>query len=90
MKVIWNFQTSTLFSEKERAALNVALKSGMTPNQVTDTDFDILKEHFSEEAIVEIVGVISMFGFLNRWNSTLNTQIENVPNAFYQSLKTKT
>ncbi|WP_350284610.1 carboxymuconolactone decarboxylase family protein [uncultured Croceitalea sp.] len=87
MKTIWNFQTSPLFSEKEKAALNVALKSSMTPNQVTDEDFDALKTHFSQPAIVEIMGVISMFGFLNRWNSTLGTKIEDKPNSFYQSLK---
>lgn len=88
MKAIWDFQTSTLFSEKERAALNVALKSGMTPNQVSDVDFDVLKEHFSNAAIVEIVGVISMFGFLNRWNSTFNTNLETLPKTHYESLKT--
>lgn len=88
MKAIWSFQTSSLFSEEERAALNVALKSGMTPNQVTDVDFDILKEYFSKAAIVEIVGVISMFGFLNRWNSTFNTNLETLPKTHYESIKT--
>ncbi len=90
MKAIWDFKTSQLFSEKEKAALNVGLKSGMTPNQVTDADFEALKAHFSNAAIVEIVGVISMFGFLNRWNSTFNTQLEPIPEAFYQSIKTET
>ena len=85
---IWEFQTSSLFSESEKAALNVSLKSSMTPNTVTDDDFDRLKAHFSKPAIVEIVGVISMFGFLNRWNSTFNTQLENAPDSFYQSLNT--
>jgi len=34
----------------------------------------------SEDSRIEIVAVISMFGFLNRWNSTLATQIEAEPN----------
>jgi len=88
MKAIWDFQTSTLFSEKEKAALNIALKSSMTPNQVTDADFDVLKQHFPKEAIVEIVGVVSLFGFLNRWNSTLNTDLERLPKTHYESIKT--
>ncbi|MDB4293157.1 carboxymuconolactone decarboxylase family protein [Maribacter sp.] len=90
LEAIWEFQTSPLFSESERAALNVALKAGMKPNAVTDEDFENLKAHFSKPAIVEIVGVISMFGFLNSWNATLNTQIENEPDSFYQSLKKNT
>ncbi len=90
LEAIWEFRTSPLFLESEKAALNVALKAGATPNSVSDEDFEILKTHFSKPAIVEIVGVISMFGFLNRWNSTFNTQLENAPDAFYQSLnKTK-
>lgn len=87
MKAIWEFQTSSLFSAKEKAALNVALKSGMTPNQVTDADFEVLKQHFPKEAIVEIVGVVSLFGFLNRWNTTLNTDLEKLPKTHYENLK---
>jgi hypothetical protein len=30
---------------------------------------------------VEIVGVIAMFGFLNRWNDTLATPLEDEPVA---------
>ncbi len=86
LEAIWEFETSTLFSEAEKAALNVALKSSIVPNQVTDTDFDKLKKHYNEEAIVEIVSIISMFGFLNRWNTTFNTQLEDAPNTFYESL----
>ncbi|WP_298477696.1 carboxymuconolactone decarboxylase family protein [uncultured Maribacter sp.] len=86
---LWEYKTSSLFSEKERAALDIALKGSMIPNQVTDEDFITLKKYYDNEAIVEIVSVISMFGFLNRWNATLNTQIEDAPGAFYQSLNTK-
>ncbi len=90
LEAIWEFQTSPLFLESERAALNIALKAGTTPNNVSDEDFEVLKGYFSKPAIVEIVGVIAMFGFLNRWNSTFNTQLENTPESFYQSLnKTK-
>jgi len=87
MKSIWEFKTSPLFSESERAALTIALKSGMVPNQVTDADFDILKMHFSKAAIVEIMGVISLFGFLNRWNSTFKTDLEAQPKTVYYNLK---
>lgn len=87
LNAIWEFETSPLFQEKERAALRVALKAGNTPNTVSDKDFEALKIYYPEKAIVEIVSVIAMFGFLNRWNSTFGTQLENTPNAFYQTLK---
>jgi hypothetical protein len=32
--------------------------------------------------VVEIVGVIAMFGFLNRWNDTLATPLEDAPLEF--------
>ncbi|QLG45052.1 carboxymuconolactone decarboxylase family protein [Costertonia aggregata] len=88
MKSIWNFQTSPLFSDKEKAALNLALKSSIVPNQVSDEDFDELKKHFCDAAIVEIMGVISLFGFLNRWNSTFKTELEILPKKAYESIKT--
>ena len=31
---------------------------------------------WSDEQIVEILGVIVLFGFLNRWNETLATPLE--------------
>jgi len=36
--------------------------------------------------IVELVGAISLFGFLNRWNATLGTPLEEGPGAFSDSL----
>ena len=41
-----------------------------------------LRKHWSEEQIVEIVGVIALFGFLNRWNDTLATPLEDAPLEF--------
>jgi uncharacterized peroxidase-related enzyme len=79
IEAVWNFEDSELFSPPERAAIRVAMKSGMSPNETTDEDFEELKRHFDEDAIVEIVAVIAMFGFLNRWNSTLKTQLEPAP-----------
>ena len=84
---VWSFEDSPLFSDAERAAINLAMKAGVVPNETTDADFDRLKAHFSEDEITEIVAVIAMFGFLNRWNSTLNTALEPVPMASGEGLK---
>src|SRR4051794_39071890 len=68
-----------LFSDAEQAALKLAWDAAMVPNQVTDEHFDRLKQHFSNEQIVEITAVIAMFGWLNRWNDTMATTLENHP-----------
>ncbi len=46
------------------------------PNAVTDEMFEELRKHWTEEQIVEIVGLIALFGFLNRWNDTMATTLE--------------
>ncbi len=82
LDAVWNYRTSPLFSEAERAALDVAVAAGSVPNAVTDEMFDELRRHWSDDQIVEIVGVIAMFGFLNRWNDTFATPLENEPLEF--------
>jgi len=79
---VWNYQTSLLYSPAERAALDVAVAAGCVPNAVTEEMFAELRKHWSDGAIVEIVGVISFFGFLNRWNDTLATPLEDDPTHF--------
>jgi len=76
------YQTSPLFTAAERAALDVAVAAGCVPNAVTDAMFTQLRTHWSDEQVVEIVGVIAMFGFLNRWNDTFATPLEAEPMEF--------
>ena len=83
---VFEFETSPLFSDAERAALRVAWHGALQPNAVTDEDFEALKAHFSEREIVEIVAVLSLYGFLNRWNGTLQTELEPLPAEFNATL----
>ena len=76
---ILNYQTSIYYKPHEVALLDLAFASGEVPNKATKIHFDKLKEFYSKEQILEAVSVISFFGFLNRWNDTLGTQIEEVP-----------
>jgi len=76
---VWEFETNELFSNAERAALRVAMKGGMVPNDVSQEDFDELAKHFDEGQIVEIVASIALFGYLNRWNDTMATDLESLP-----------
>ncbi|MEM7765491.1 MAG: carboxymuconolactone decarboxylase family protein [Pseudomonadota bacterium] len=82
LRDVWAFETDDRFSEAERAALRLATAAGSVPNETTDTHFSALREHFSERAIMELMGVISLFGLLNRWNQTLATTLEEKPAAF--------
>jgi uncharacterized peroxidase-related enzyme len=77
----FEFEQSDLFSLAERAALRVALYGGTTPNGVEAEHMATLQAYFTDKQIVEIVGVISLFGFLNRWNDTMATTLETAPSA---------
>lgn len=76
---IWDFETSDLFTPAERAAIKVGIKAGTLPNDINSDDFDELKKHFSNSEIVEIVATVALFGYLNRWNDTMATQLEDLP-----------
>ncbi len=82
IEALWQFQTSPLFDAAERAALNLALAAGSCPASVGDEHFTELKKHFSEDAIVEIVAVVALFGWQNRWNDTMASELEDSPLKF--------
>lgn len=73
---LWEFETSTVFSEAERAGLSFALAVSSHPNAAGAEDFALLSKHFSDEQIVEIVASLSIGSFLNTWNDTMATQLE--------------
>ena len=87
LEAAWQFEQSALFSEAERAALRVAMLAGQSPNGVTDEDFAALRDYYDEDEQLEIVAVIAMFGFLNRWNSTLATELETAPEETLATLR---
>ncbi|MFK7923912.1 MAG: carboxymuconolactone decarboxylase family protein [Bacteroidia bacterium] len=82
LQKVWEFQSSDLFSEQEKAALSFALAAGSIPNQVTPEHHEALKRFFTEAQIVEIVATIAIFGFLNRWNDSMATELEEEPLRF--------
>jgi len=82
IKKLWEFQSSDLFSKEEKAALEFALAAGSVPNQVTADHHEALRKYYTEEQIVEIVATVSIFGFLNRWNDSMATQLEDMPYQF--------
>lgn len=79
---IWNFETSRLYSGAERAALRFARDASLAPNQVTPGHFEELRRYWDDGEIVEILAVVGLFGFLNRWNDSMATDLEDIPAAF--------
>ncbi len=77
-----NYATSDLFTPAEKAVAALALAAGQVPNQAEDAHFTALGEHFSARQITQIVAVIALFGFLNRWNDTMGTDLEASPAEF--------
>jgi len=78
---VFDFETSPLFDAAERAALRFALAASAQPNAVTAEDFARLHSHWDDGQIVEILAVVALFGFLNRWNDTMATDLEEIPAA---------
>ena len=83
---VWDYETSELFSDAERAALRLACHGAMAPGQATAEDFEAVYRYFDEEQVVEIVASVALFGFLNRWNDTMATELEGNPMRFAQQI----
>ncbi|WP_438964411.1 carboxymuconolactone decarboxylase family protein [Winogradskyella sp.] len=73
---IWEYRTHPAFSEAERAALDFSLAASQVPNAVNAEIKERLYKHWDEGEIVEMLGVISLFGYLNRWNDSMGTTME--------------
>ena len=71
LAAVWTYATSPLYNAKERAALDFALAAASQPNAMTDELFVATQQYWTDGQIVEILGVVAMFGFLNRWNDTM-------------------
>ncbi len=79
---LWLWETSEHFDDAERAALRLAFHAASVPNTTTDEHVDELRNHFDDNQIAGLVGVIALFGFLNRWNDTMATELEDEADGF--------
>jgi uncharacterized peroxidase-related enzyme len=73
---IWDFRTHEAFSDAERAALEFAIASSIIPNAVDEKVKNEVHKYWNEGEIVEILGVVALFGYLNRWNDSMGTTLE--------------
>lgn len=79
LAAVWEYRDSPLYSDAERVALDYALAAGSVPNAVDIDLVERMKQHWTEKQIVHILGAISLYGFLNRWNDSMATDLEESP-----------
>ena len=73
---IWEFRENKDFSKKEKIALEFSIAASSIPNGVDEDLSREIRKYWDDGEIVEMLGVISLFGFLNRWNDSMGTRIE--------------
>lgn len=76
MENIWDYKTHPAFDDAERAALDLAMAASVIPNAVDDVIAENARKYWDEGEIVEMMGVIALFGYLNRWNDSMGTEME--------------
>ncbi len=81
LESVWNFEQSQAVTEAEKAALGFARAASSVPNAVDAEVSERLRAHWSDEAIVEIMGVVALFGYLNRWNDSMGSALEDLPRS---------
>jgi alkylhydroperoxidase family enzyme len=64
------------YGEKERAALNYVEKLTRAPHEISETDFNELKKHFSEPEIVDIHMLAGLANLTNRVTDPLGLELE--------------
>ncbi|MEC7803493.1 MAG: carboxymuconolactone decarboxylase family protein [Pseudomonadota bacterium] len=77
LEAVWEFCSSPLYTDAERAALEFAIAASSIPNTVDDEIASNLHKHWDDGEIVEILGVTALFGYLNRWNDSMATTLED-------------
>ena len=74
---VWEYKTHASFTEAERVALDFSIAASVIPNAVDESIKKNLYKYWDEGEIVEMLGVISLFGYLNRWNDSMGTSLED-------------
>lgn len=71
---VLRFRESGLFTEAERAAIELTEAMTLTPQRVTDELFRRVREHYSESEIVEMAAVIALENFRSRFNRCVGVE----------------
>lgn len=83
---LWNYETSPLYSDAERAALDFAKVAGEDPTRVQASHHRALRAHFSNEQIVEMLATLSVGGWMLVWNGMAASDLEELPVSTVEQL----
>ncbi len=72
IEALQNWHESNLFDERERSALSYAEVVTRSDEDVDDSLFARLKEHFDDDALVELTGLIAFQNMSSKFNSALD------------------
>jgi alkylhydroperoxidase family enzyme len=75
--VLGDWKKSSLFSARERLALELAERMTYTNKRVTDKFFQRLKRHFTDEELVELAAVIALENFRSKFNPVFGVEANN-------------
>lgn len=76
LAAVWTYQSSDLFTDAEKVAFDLALAGATQPSAIDEDLARRVRAHWDDGEIVELMGVIALFGFLNRWNDGMGTTLE--------------
>jgi hypothetical protein len=71
-----DYRGSTLFSEREKAALAWAEAMTLNTAKRDDAVWNEIRRHFTDAEIVEISLAAAMFNMINRLNDSFRTELE--------------
>ncbi len=73
IQALWSYETSDLFDDRERAALDFAIAAGSVPSSVDASHHAALRAHFTDEEARSLIATVAAGGFMNRYNDALAT-----------------
>ena len=82
----WDFENQDCFTLAEKAALRFTQEASAVPVNTKPSTEAELKLYWSDGDVVEMMGVIALFGYLNRWNDVMATSIEEGAKASAEDL----
>ncbi len=72
IKELQDFDSSLIFSDKEKTALKYAEAVTLSSQKVDDAIFNELKPHFDDDAIVELTALIAFQNMSSKFNAALD------------------
>ena len=74
LMALQDFEQSTLFTEREKAALHYAEVVTRSDKQVSSEDRERLKQHYDKDEIIELTAIISFQNMSSKFNASLDVQ----------------